>query len=136
MHGLEVSEAGQMTSKFSCISFVQKRKQGSDLSPTFPGREDFSVLSTVSFVLKFSPLVPVKGRVCISNQEGPHKNGVALTDRLHTLLLLRAEILKHFEQDSNAQKPHPPDSSTGRHVEQHLCEQDCSLELVPAQEHA
>lgn len=104
MHGLKVSEAGQMTSKFSCMSFVQKRRKTVIFHPPFLAG-DFSVPSTVPFILKFSPQVPMKGRECIGNQEGPHKNCVALTDRLHTLLLLRAEILKHFEQDSSAQKP-------------------------------
>lgn len=49
----------------------------------------------------------MKGRVCISNQEGLHENCAVPTDRLHTLLLLTAEILKRFEQHSCVQKPHP-----------------------------
>lgn len=48
----------------------------------------------------------MKGGVCISNQEGPHENCAVLTVRTHTLLLLRAEISKCFEQHSSAQKPH------------------------------
>lgn len=68
----------------------------------------------------------MKARVCIKSQQILHKNCAALTDRLHTLHLLRAEILYHFAQHNCAQKHIPMKPSTRRHVKCYPSGQDGS----------
>lgn len=68
----------------------------------------------------------MKARVCIKSQQILHKNCAALTDRLHTLHLLRAEILYHFAQHNCVQKHIPMKPSTGRHVKCYPSGQDGS----------
>lgn len=68
----------------------------------------------------------MKARVCIRSQQILHKNCAALTDRLHKLHLLRAEIFNHFAQHSCAQKHIPMEPSTGRHVKCYPSGQDGS----------